>query len=56
MAQVKVITSGGFAAVLQEILPEFEKATGIAVTIGRGPSPRSPSASPPAVRPGLKRR
>jgi molybdate transport system substrate-binding protein len=37
-AQVKVITSGGFAAVLEEILPEFEKATGITVTTGRGPS------------------
>ncbi len=37
-AQVKVITSGGFAAVLQEILPKFEKATGITVTTARGPS------------------
>jgi molybdate transport system substrate-binding protein len=37
-AQVNVITSGGFAAVLQEILPEFEKATGITVTTARGPS------------------
>jgi molybdate transport system substrate-binding protein len=37
-AQVNVITSGGFAAALQEILPEFEKATGITVTTARGPS------------------
>src|SRR5450759_2651817 len=37
-AQVKVITSGGFAAALQEILPEFEKATGITITISRGAS------------------
>jgi len=37
-AQVKVITSGGFAAALQEIVPEFEKATGITVTTARGPS------------------
>jgi molybdate transport system substrate-binding protein len=37
-AQVKVITSGGFAAILQEILPEFEKTTGITVTTARGPS------------------
>jgi molybdate transport system substrate-binding protein len=38
LAQVKVITSGGFAAALEEILPEFEKATGITVTTARGPS------------------
>jgi molybdate transport system substrate-binding protein len=37
-AQIKVITSGGFAASLQEVLPEFEKTTGISVTAGRGPS------------------
>ena len=39
VAQVKVITSGGFAAVLQEILPDFERASGIKVTTTRGPSP-----------------
>lgn len=38
VAQVRVITSGGFAAVLQEILPEFEKTTVIKVTTARGPS------------------
>jgi molybdate transport system substrate-binding protein len=37
-AQIRVITSGGFAAVLRELLPDFEKATGIAVTTLRGPS------------------
>jgi molybdate transport system substrate-binding protein len=37
-AQVKVITSGGFAAAFEEILPDFEKAAGITVTTGRGPS------------------
>ena len=37
-AQIKVITSGGFAAPLQDVLPEFEKTTGITVTVGRGPS------------------
>jgi molybdate transport system substrate-binding protein len=37
-AQVKVITSGGFASALQDILPEFEKTTGIKVTTSRGPS------------------
>ena len=34
-AQVKVITSGGFAAAFEEILPDFEKAAGITVTTGR---------------------
>src|SRR5271170_4088885 len=37
-AQLNVIMSGGFAAAYQEILPEFEKTTGITVTTARGPS------------------
>src|SRR5215471_16949273 len=37
-AQVKVITSGGFSAALQELAPEFEKTTGVTVTIARGAS------------------
>jgi molybdate transport system substrate-binding protein len=37
-AQVKVILSGGFAVAFQEMLPEFEKTTGITVTTARGPS------------------
>jgi molybdate transport system substrate-binding protein len=37
-AQLKVITSGGFAAALQEMQPEFEKATGIKLTVTRGAS------------------
>ena len=37
-AQVKVITSGGFSAALQELVPDFEKTTGITVTIARGAS------------------
>ena len=37
-AQVKVIISGGFAAAFQEMLPEFEKSTGITVTMATGPS------------------
>jgi molybdate transport system substrate-binding protein len=37
-AQIKVITSGGFSAALQELLPEFEKTTGITVTTARGAS------------------
>jgi len=36
--QLQVITSGGFAASLRELLPEFETATGIKVEVGRGPS------------------
>jgi molybdate transport system substrate-binding protein len=37
-AQLNVITSGGFAAPLQELQPEFEKATGIKLTVTRGAS------------------
>jgi molybdate transport system substrate-binding protein len=37
-AQLRVITSGGFAAAFQEIQPGFEKATGIKVTVTRGAS------------------
>jgi molybdate transport system substrate-binding protein len=37
-AQVKVIMSGGFSAAYQQLLPEFEKDTGISVTTLRGPS------------------
>jgi molybdate transport system substrate-binding protein len=38
LAQINVITSGGFAAALREILPEFEKSTGITVITTRGAS------------------
>ncbi|MGD1092371.1 MAG: substrate-binding domain-containing protein [Bryobacteraceae bacterium] len=37
-AQVKVIMSGGFSAAYRELLPEFEKATGITVTTTSGAS------------------
>ena len=37
-AQLNVITSGGFAAPLQELQPEFEKTTGIKLTVTRGAS------------------
>jgi molybdate transport system substrate-binding protein len=37
-AQIGVIVSGGFSAALQELLPEFEKITGITVSTGRGAS------------------
>lgn len=36
--QLKVITSGGFAAPLAAVLPAFEKATGISVAVTRGAS------------------
>ena len=38
LAQVKVITSGGFATAYRELLPEFERTTGISVTTGSGAS------------------
>lgn len=43
-AQVKVIISGGFTAAYRELLPEFERASGISVTttsggsVGNGPN------------------
>ena len=37
-AQVKVIISGGFSAAYREVVPEFERATGITVTTGSGAS------------------
>jgi molybdate transport system substrate-binding protein len=37
-AQLKVITSGGFAAAFQALQPEFEKASGIKVAVTRGAS------------------
>ncbi len=38
MAQVKVIISGGFSTAYRQLLPEFEKTTGIAVDTGSGAS------------------
>ena len=35
-AQVKVILSGGFTAAYKEVLPEFEKTSGIKVTTSNG--------------------
>lgn len=35
---IKVIISGGFAAVYREVLPEFERSTGIKVETGSGAS------------------
>lgn len=38
MAQIKVIISGGFSTAYRQVLPEFEKSTGIPVTTGSGAS------------------
>jgi len=38
MAQLKVLISGGFSGAYKEVLPEFERATGITVTTGSGAS------------------
>jgi len=37
-AQVKVLMSGGFSGAYEQLLPEFERTTGIKVTTGSGPS------------------
>jgi len=37
-AQVRVLISGGFSAAYQELLPQFEKSTGITVSTARGAS------------------
>jgi molybdate transport system substrate-binding protein len=41
-AQVKVIVSGGFRVAYQELLPEFDRTTGIKVTTGSGPTVGEP--------------
>src|SRR5579872_6236921 len=38
LAQLKVITSGGFAGAYEQLLPEFERTSGIKVTTGSGAS------------------
>jgi molybdate transport system substrate-binding protein len=40
-AQVTVITSGGFSASYEELLPQFEKSTGITVTTRCGENLRA---------------
>jgi molybdate transport system substrate-binding protein len=37
-AQIKVLMSGGFSAAYEQLLPEFQKTTGIKVTTGSGAS------------------
>ena len=48
--QIKILMSGGFSPAYQELLPEFEKATGITITTLRGPSQ---GAGPDAAGPEL---
>jgi hypothetical protein len=54
-AQVRVLISGGFSAPYQELLPQFEKSTGITVTTARGASggsgPNGPALSFTVVSP-----
>src|SRR5262249_56592838 len=38
MAQVKVMISGGFSGPYEQLLPEFERTSGIKVTTGSGSS------------------
>src|SRR3954467_6325024 len=38
MAQVKVLMSGGFSAAYEQLLPEFERGSGIKVTTESGAS------------------
>ncbi|HTB18962.1 MAG TPA: substrate-binding domain-containing protein, partial [Bryobacteraceae bacterium] len=51
-AQLNVIMSGGFSAAYQEILPGFEKSTGITVTTTRG---QSQGNAPTAIGAQLRR-
>lgn len=51
-AQLNVITSGGFAMPLAQIVPEFEKTSGIAVTTTRG---QSQGGGPNAIGAQLQR-
>jgi len=51
-AQLQVMTSGGFAAPLKAALPDFEKSTGIAVTVVLG---KSQGAGPDTIAAQLGR-
>jgi molybdate transport system substrate-binding protein len=50
--QVTVLMSGGFSAAYQELLPQFEKSTGITVTTARG---ASQGDGPTTIRAQLRR-
>lgn len=51
-SQVKVVTSGGFASPLKAAIPDFEKATGISVTVTLG---KSQGGGPDTIRAQLDR-
>jgi molybdate transport system substrate-binding protein len=52
--QLKVLMSGGFSVAYEEMLPEFEKTTGITVTTARGPSQgNAPNAIGAQLRRGV---
>src|SRR6185295_18870188 len=52
LAQVRVMTSGGFAAPLREMLPEFEKSSGLSVEVILG---KSQGAGPDTISAQLSR-
>jgi molybdate transport system substrate-binding protein len=52
MAQLKVMISGGFSHVYRDVLPEFERSTGITVTTGSG---ASQGTGPLTIRAQLER-
>jgi molybdate transport system substrate-binding protein len=52
MAQLNVMISGGFSHAYRDVLPEFERATGITVTTGSGASQGS---GPLTIRAQLER-
>jgi molybdate transport system substrate-binding protein len=52
---IKVIISGGFAAVYREVLPEFERTTGIKVETGSGASEGSGPKTIILSREGLRK-
>lgn len=54
LAQVRVIISAGFFSVYDELLPEFERTSGVTVTTSRGGSVgSSPRAIPNQIRRGV---
>jgi molybdate transport system substrate-binding protein len=54
-AQVRVLISGGFSAAYQELLPQFEKSTGIKVTTARGASQGDGHDGPTTIGAELRR-
>ena len=54
-AKVSVLISGGFSAAYLELLPQFEKSTGITVTTARGASQGSGGDGPTTIDAQLRR-